>query len=216
MTSIGITASAIMPPAYADVLSERFNDFTTNSWGNVTGSTTIIAGGRTGNGAQLTGTSSLHWTIPAINESDYLTIGFAFKLSAIGGANRHLLIATSDTNTTNHTTIRVTPAGALAAVLGGVTGGAYATSADSLITSTSIFYYVELQVRLHDTLGSATLRLNGTTVASATNVDTKFGGTKNVYDAIRLMGTTGVTEVYDDVYLTMGAGAPFKGPITIP
>jgi len=38
----------------------------------------------------------------------------------------------------------------------------------------------------------------------------------NPADQRELLGNTGVTEVYDDLYVTMGPGAAFKGPITIP
>ena len=93
---------------------------------------------------------------------------------------------------------------------------AIASSATGVIVLNT-WHYVEVQVKLHDTTGSATVRVDGTSVITIPTVDTKNGGTKTVYDTVRLSaGAAGNTNQYDDLYLTMGAGAPFKGDITIP
>ena len=75
-----------------------------------------------------------------------------------------------------------------------------------------------MQIRLHDTLGAIVVRLNGSQIADETPpADTKNSGTKTVYDTIRIgPAATSVTFLYDDLYLTVGSDAAFKGAITIP
>src|SRR5204862_3050679 len=81
------------------------------------------------------------------------------------------------------------------------------------------WYYIEWQIKLHDTTGFTSVRINGVQMFNVTNVDTKNAGTKTTYDRVRLNDATansGVSLWFDDLYITTGAGATFKGSITIP
>lgn len=97
------------------------------------------------------------------------------------------------------------------------------------ITGTNVFdfnswMYLEFKATLHDTTGSFTLRKDGATLLSGTGVDTKNGGTKTVFDSIKLRGTSGNADssgagIYvDDLYLLNGAGSTnndLLGDVTI-
>lgn len=71
---------------------------------------------------------------------------------------------------------------------------------------TNTWYYIELKVTVHNTLGSYELRINGEVVMSATNVDTQDTATAEV-DAFALGNITDATldgytnHMYDDIYL---------------
>lgn len=178
---------------------------------NWTGTATLRTG-RTGIGMAITGTTFPFWAIPSGNQDATLTIGFAFQLTSLL-SNRALVLLTSDTNTTNHTTIQVTTTGAMAVLRGGTGGLALVTSAAGLV-AVNTWNFVELQVTLSDTVGAVTLRLNGTVIASGTGLDTKNVGTKVVYDTVELAGGgAGNTTTFDDLYIKTGAGETFNGDV---
>jgi hypothetical protein len=187
VSSVGIMASGVVPAAGVDVLLENFTSVT--DWGAGISS---VAGGRTGNAGQVSGSNTAAYTIPAPNESAVLTVGFAYKVNTLAAARTFLTLA-SDSGVANHTTFQVNTDGSLVARLGSAVGTALGTTAAGLIT------------------------INTTTVLDLAGIDTKFGGTKTVFDTVRLAGGgSGATSNFDDLYLTVGAGAAFKGDITVP
>lgn len=199
-----------------DVLLEPFNNLT--AWA-VTGSPTgIVAGGRTGTAVEFAAFSStfISYAIPTPAQSDTITIGFAFRPSAIGQGEYKIIGLASDAGATDHNFISIDSNNAL--IVYRQSSGLLPKAPNGTIPTAGVFYYIELQIKLHDTTGSFDLHVNGTSVASATNVDTKNAGTKTVYDTVRLppSGFNGAIVRYDDLYITMGAGAPFKGDITVP
>lgn len=211
MTSVGVMASSVTLPSAVDVLLEPFNDFTTNGW--VPGAGTIVAA-RTGTGARFASTAGIvgKWAIPTPSQSAYATIGFAFRANALPAGAITTVKLMSNGGTTNEVGINLTSAGAVQIVHGSAV--VLATSATAVVTAAT-YYYVELTAYNHDTDGYATVRVNGVQVASVTGVDTKNGGV--LYDGIGLCGaSSGNANIFDDLYLTMGAGAAFKGSITIP
>jgi len=209
MSSAGIMASAVVA-AGTDVLLENFTSVT--DW---TGGMTSVAGGRSGNAGQLTGSNVAAFTLGAANESATVAVGLAHKLSSIAVINT-VLGLTSDTNATIHTTVAVNTSGALVVLRGSAGGFALYTSAAGLI-AVNTWNYIELKATLHDTAGAIELRLNGTSLSGPmTGLDTKNAGTKAVYDTLRLTNSSGVTSLFDDLYLTVGASAAFKGDITVP
>jgi hypothetical protein len=202
------------PPSTAPFLSEPFNDFTTNGWVLVSPSrTTIVAGGRTGNGAQVltSGTNNglIKYTIASGSRSADLVVGFAWKLDDFANSPK-IVEFYGDTDTTVHTSIRVgNTAGALYYLLGGTT---IAFTADGVLAPNT-WYYIEVALHLADSPnGTYNIRVNGTTVLSGTG-DTKNGGTATVYDTIRLGPNTtfgSPISVYDDLYLDPGS-TTFRG-----
>jgi hypothetical protein len=211
MTAIGVTASAVhIPAGGTDILLENFTSVADWSAG-----ISSVAGGRTGNAGQVSGSSNATFTIPALNEDATVTVGFAYKVNTLAAARLFLQLL-SDTNTLTHETFQVLTTGAITARAGGVAGALLGTTATGLIVINT-WAYIETQVRLHDTTGAIIVRVNGTERLNVSNVDTKIGGTKTVFDTVKLAGGgSGATSLYDDLYITMGAGAPFKGDITVP
>lgn len=212
MTSVGVMASAVVPPsAGTDVLLEPFNNFTFAPWTNT--SCTIVTG-RNGNGANIPAAGNIVYTIPTINQSAALTIGFAWRTNALAAAQSFICELLSDAGATTHNRLYVDNGGSV-----GVTRG---TSTDLVTTSPTntilinTWYYLELQITLHDTAGALTVRKNGAVLLTGTALDTKNAGTKTVYDTVRLRSAATTTMLTDDLYITMGAGAAFKGDIVVP
>jgi hypothetical protein len=215
MTSVGVMASSVgATAAPVDVLLEPFNNLT--AWTTV--GTWAIVAARTGNGARATGTpggAQARYTIPSPNQSAQLTIGFAHRISNATG-NRAILQLESDAGTTPHVYVHVLPDGAVE-IRRGSSAGALLASSPAATIPINTYKYIELQAVLDDSAGAVTLRVNGTQVAVATNIDIRNAGTKTVFDTVCLLGPgSGINNIFDDLYITTGAGATFKGDITVP
>jgi hypothetical protein len=79
-----------------------------------------------------------------------------------------------------------------------------ATSAVGVITA-GTYHYIEFKATIHDTTGSVEVKVNGATVASATNVDTKQSA--NAYcNLVRFAGASS-TSYIDDVYICDTTGS---------
>jgi hypothetical protein len=205
-------ASAVVTSAGTDVLLEPFTNF--SSW-TTTGACTIQTG-RTGTAAQTVGSSANHadYTIPAISESDTITVGFAFRWTDVNSLNRDIIRFNSDAAATQHVRVGAQATGAISFTRAGTGLG---TSATGLLVANT-WYYIEVQTKLADSPnGTGIVRLNGAEIINVTAVDTKNAGTKTTFDRVIIGGQiTGATNQYDDLYITTGAGAAFKGDITIP
>jgi hypothetical protein len=211
----GIIASSIVVAAGVDVLLEPFNNFTFAPW--TLNSTPTIVAGRNGTAAQATGTvARANYAIPTPSQSDVVTIGFAYRVASVVASGR-IFELWSDTNATTHTSLATTATGSLFVTRAGTT---IATSVATGLVVANTWCYIETQFKLGDAPdGYAIVRVNGTEVINSTGLDTKNAGTKTVYDAVRLVtpsGSGGGTNQWDDLYITTGAGAPFKGDITVP
>jgi hypothetical protein len=193
-----------------DVLLEPFNNLTAWTAG---GSPTIVAG-RTGTGGQLTGTQTLTFNLTALQESDTVTIGFAFRCTAVTGAVGWMSLR-SDAAATIHSALTLSGTGVLALTRG--SGGLQMAASSPGAIAINTWYYIEIQVKLSDTVGTAILRINGVPASGTFSGDTKNAGTKTTFDSVRIGGSAALgTATYDDLYVSVGVGAPFKGDITIP
>lgn len=216
MTSVGIMASSVV--SGTDVLLEPFNNYTFAPW-TIANTPTIVAGGRTGNGANFAGASAgstklATYTIPAVGESDTVTLGFAWKATSLALASTPIAELRSDAAATLHGQLSLRSVDNNIQVNSG-TGGTIGAAPHGLVAGT--FAYIEWQMKLADTGGFTIVRVNGVELINVASIDTKNAGTKATYDGVRLVGpASGVTTVYDDLYITTGAGAPFKGSITVP
>ena len=213
MPNTGIVASGVNLSSGVEALLEPFNNF--SAW-TVVGSPAIVAG-RTGTCGQFNGAvDRVTYNIPAPLQSDTITVGFAFRRvdsSTVGP--RAICEFFSDNDTLIHNRFRWTVTTTLLEFTLGPSNVLASNNAITFVTNT--WYYIEIQVKLHDTTGFVIVKINNTTVLSATNVDTKNGGTKTVYDSFRVgAGGSTTNHNWDDLYITMGAGATFKGSITIP
>jgi hypothetical protein len=206
MTSVGIMASGVVVSSAVDVLLEPFNDFTTNSWTN---SGCAIVAGRTGTAADATSTDEAVFTIPAPNVSDYLTVGFAFRTSTI--AAQYNIIRLDVTGVIeNRFVLNTDGSVAVGRGSGSTITGATSTASQIAINT---WYYLELQLFSHTSVGTVTVRKNGVAIIAAGPTNTRGANTPN---QLVLDTGSGATHLYDDLYLTTGAGAAFKGDITVP
>jgi hypothetical protein len=202
-------ASAVVPGV--DVLLENFTSVADWTGGTITS----VAGGRSGNAGQLAGSGGVVYGSAFATEDATITVGVALKVSSLAAARPFLSVA-SDSSVTIHDTLRVNADGSLSVLLGSTGGVPFGTTAAGLI-AVGTWYYVETQIRLHDTAGTVVVRLGGATVLNLAGVDTKNSGTKAVFDGVRLVGGgSGAVHLFDDLYVTMGAGAAFKGDTTVP
>jgi hypothetical protein len=200
-------ASAVSLPSAVDALLEPFDNL--NAWTTLGGTPSIVAG-RTGTALSVAGSAAaVGYSIGGPQQSIWLTIGVAFRVSSLASL-RTLMALWTDGGVNNN--IRVETSGAITFTN---TIGPLVTSAAGLVVANT-YYYLEAQVRLDASAGSVELRLNGTQIAQATGINTNTS-TGSLFQQVRIgPAGSGATQLYDDLYLTMGAGATFKGPITIP
>jgi hypothetical protein len=168
--------------------------------------------GRYGNCIQTT-TSGINavYDVRTADQSDTFTVGFAYKTTNIS-TNPVIMDFYSDNATQIHNRLQIESSGAVSFERSSTSLG---TSVTGLIAN-NVWYYIEMQAKLGDSPnGSATVRVNGTTVISLTGVDTKNAGTKTVYDALVIEGSSGATQQVDDLYFMSGAGDSFLGPILV-
>lgn len=115
----------------------------------------------------------------------------------------------SDAGATAHVTVNLVN-GTTIEVRRGLTNGTLLGSYTPAVIDYTAWYYFEVKATLHDTTGSVEVKMNGTTVINLTNVDTKNGGTKTVFDAMSMGGSwvnNGRYMASDDLYLCNGAGS---------
>ena len=212
MPNAGIMASAVVVSAGVDVLMEPFNNYTFAPW-TLNGTPTIVAA-RTGNGAQITGAIVYaQYAIAAGSQSTTITIGFAHKRTDAITTTRDIAQFRSAPATNVEDSIRVNPT-TNALIFANPGGTALGTSANNVVAQ-NVWAYIEAQVFMHATLGTAVVRVNGTEVINISGVNTKgSGGT--AFSHLRLITPiASITHQYDDLYINTGGGA-FKGDITVP
>ena len=213
-SGIGVIASAHVDAATGiDVLAEPFDNLA--SW-TVVGAATVTAG-RNGNGCTIAGapaSNHLDYLLAADKQYDTITIGFAWKTTTTSATSRDILALYSDSNATRHARL----------VYNGTTNQSFSVARDATSLGTSAtglvpvntWCYLEVKWKLGDSPnGSVVVRLNGVEILNVAGVDTRNAGTKAVYDAVRLQAATGMTNVYDDLYIAVN-NAPFKGDTVVP
>lgn len=157
--------------------------------------------GRSGTGTAARPNSQAFQLRPA-DESDTLILGGAFKWD--GNDNREFLNFQSDGGTTNHVALWFRSTGQIVVRRGSGSGAtALGTTAITTPLVAGVWYYVEVKVKLHDTLGTVDVRVGEVNVLSLTAQDTKNSGTKTVFDRIVLLC---FDTWADDIYLCNTAG----------
>ena len=94
---------------------------------------------------------TITYSIPTPSQSDVIIVGFAARFANIGTGARRVLELASNTGATLHNRLGVGTNGAI--TLTRSTTPVIATSAPSALTTANVWYYLELQVKLHDTAG---------------------------------------------------------------
>jgi hypothetical protein len=191
---------------------DAFNNL--DAWTEIIGTPSIVTG-RTGTGLLMeagpsdpTTFESIFYTIPTVNESGVLTIGFAWKVTSDfervicqfhAEGIVHVELATNAGGGFNIR--RGTPAGN---IIGSSPYGAW---------SINTWYYLEMQCQLKN-VGFGRLRVNGSEVINVSDVDTRNGGTKLKFDRIAIGTTHSQNQTIDDLYLSSGEGCKFRGSVT--
>jgi hypothetical protein len=176
-----------------------------------------IGAGRNGNCFQFAGTiNNSYYTVPAAQEADTFTVGFAVKFGSLPASTSDFFALTSDATATAHVSLRLTSTGSIDVGRSSSAGFAILGSSVAGLLNIGVWYYVELQAKLSDTVGTAIVRVNGVTVIGPlSNLDTKNNGTKTTFDSISLRVGSATTPYFDDLYLMSGTGDTFLGDIVI-
>lgn len=158
----------------------------------------------------------IDFTVASLSE---VYVGFAYKPPTSPKSN-NLIVLRNTVDSKNHLVFQVVEGHLLkvlrsATVLGSIGG----------VLSPNRWVYIEFYGKVDDAAGAYTIKVNGTTVLSATGVDTRDAGTTATFDVVRLNGTDGDSDaegscgLYDDLYILDTSGsAPtntFLGPIKI-
>ncbi|MDD5708293.1 MAG: hypothetical protein PHR35_20435 [Kiritimatiellae bacterium] len=165
----------------------------------------MYAGRFTGYGMRLIWDSTCWLRTPgSLTTNDTVVLGFAFFQTAFGGNYADVL--------------RLYDSGYVAMTVTAMANGdlrVYRGSQSSLLATASAPYslgawhYLEFKVKVNSSTGTFELRIDGSTVASGSNVNTK-GGTHDYIDGFGFcgMGVNGsVCWEYDDLYFLDGSGA---------
>lgn len=164
---------------------------------------------------------SVKRSLGSADEHATVTVGLAIKGDGSGtfldyiGAPGHINFW-SDNGTTPHISVYLkggTTDPKVAAYRGnGKSGSTFLGEASVPLWNGGVYFYVEVQVVLHDSTGSVTVNVNGTTYLNLTGIDTKNGGTKSVIDSV-LIANAGANNwaSIDDLYITNGAGSTNTG-----
>jgi hypothetical protein len=174
----------------------------TKKW-STSSSVTIDASAGRRSGGCLKGTTTLSVTKTLPANLATIICGFAIKVEALT-SNSFLSIKDAGSI---QTSFNFQADGSVQAKRAGSTP--LGTSSPSVMTINA-FHYVECKCTIHDTTGYAEVRINGVTVLTCTNVDTK--NSANAYgNVVELLGVTTST-YFDDCYICDTIGGSPSGP----
>lgn len=195
---------------------DSFDYYTTaylaRKWDDVHNTVAIGAVGRSStNGLQTTSSGGTNGWVTKNLTSNVVTIvaGGAFSFSASTSWQGFLWFYDAGT----HQVMLIRKAdGAIEVRVGGSAGTIIGTSAAGVLAAANTFYYVEVKVLFHNSAGTVTIRVNGSTTAvlALTGVDTT--NTANAYCTQVSFGnveTTGISVNVDDVYILDTTGGSF-------
>lgn len=184
--------------------------------------TTINSGGVPAAGSARSGAQGL--SVPNLNRaqsrtlpSSYATLvaGTAFKFAGTSGVGPWTVIGFAE-GSGNHVFLGWDFA---LNKLGVYRDGTLIGSLGPTVLNIGVWYYLEFRATIHDTTGSAEVRINGTTELTHTNVDTRSGGTGVINTVWIGPGASGGGCHYDDFYvLDTTGGSPndtFLGDVTV-
>lgn len=161
------------------------------------------ANGRNGNGS-----SGSQWAkaVDTADEHATFILGFALKLASLANLITPCNFY-SDSNVTRHIYMDQTATGELRVFRGD--GTQLAISASGVLQA-GAWHYIEVKAVLGDgTSGSVIVRVDGVQVISTGGVDTKNGGTKTVFDTIRVGDQNAGS--FDDIVLLNGVDSGVAG-----
>lgn len=192
----------------------------------------VYQAGRNGQGLYIEdgGSSHIRKQMDAADEHATFIIGKAYRshTGAVGNSSAwvgggayfgNIFSFVSDNGAVCHVTISAN--GDTISVFRGLANGTLLGSYVVPAPSYADWYYFEAKATLSDTVGSVEVKMNGVTIINLTNVDTKNGGTKTVFDGVAVGAPQTENNIHglmDDFYVCNGAGATnnnFLGDIAI-
>ena len=129
-----------------------------------------------------------------------LIIGFNAKFGALVADAQFV---TFMEGSTVHVALHIQNTGAIAIKRGSTV---LATSGTGIVQE-NVDAYIELKATIHDSTGAYEIRVNGVNVLSATNQDTRNGGTTGLIDKIRMIFAASSGCNFDDLYLNDTSGS---------
>lgn len=183
----------------------------TLTWTSVTSTWTNTATGtRLGYGRLIQSAGNSRSIQQTITASTDTYVGFAMKVTAIGDS---FVDFYGDSNVTRHIRIAVAASGAIE-IRNGATTTVLATSAATGLVVAGTWVYLEVHVKVSDTVGEVNVRVNGaSTDAVSFSGDTKNAGTNTTIDSVRFLTPNAGSPIFalDDVYICNGLGSLNNG-----
>lgn len=170
-----------------------------------------IITGRMGRALNTATTSNPYFQTPNLGTISEIVIGFAFKFSAF--AHGALVMYIIEGNAALGCNLTMFASNKLI-----FRRGSTILAASNVSLRPGAYHYVELKMTVHDTTGSATLKINGVEQFALTNIDTKVSSTTTSQGARFYGNSTGQAYTYDDIYIcdtTGSANNDFIGSIRI-
>jgi hypothetical protein len=165
----------------------------------------LCAGRFFGSAARLRTTSpALCFSTPAFTPTATVIVGCAIKVDSISSPTD--LLRFYDGDALYHVGVQIVNSGVIRLNRNGTTMPG--ESAPNTVAAGQ-WYYLEIKVTVGDTDGSYEVRVNGVTVASASGIDTRNGGT-GLIERVQFRGwqasTVSVFATYDDMYVLNSLG----------
>lgn len=159
------------------------------------------AGGKAGHSL-----ANPEWRALPADEHATFFIGMALYWNTTSSVN--ILEFKSDAGASIHLRLYLMSSGQLQVRRGD--GTVLGTSAMAAPITPFTYHHYECMATLHDSTGSVYVRVDEVQVLALTGIDTKNGGTKTVFDQMRINVDQGC--YWDDVYICNGAGGDtFRG-----
>ncbi len=185
---------------------ESYNNQTDTGlqWVNVSGAPGSIsaATSRTGSRSLNPGSGAMETRVLPVSGATGVG-GFAYNTTALTTARE--LIAFTE-GTTIHLTLYLTTAGALAVYRGRFSGGTLLGTSAAGVIASNTWHYIEFKALIDNATGTYEVKVDETSVLSGTGADTQNAGT-STWDRLTLLGTAGVNQFFDDLYVCDGSGA---------
>lgn len=174
---------------------------------NVSGSGWNATGGRVADSGAMKSTSTGVWQALSDQGWTAAVTDFycGFALCAQGRLNTAIISVYGDGNATQHLTLTMNASNYLEVRLGNESGSVLGTSS-APFPVTSQWRSVNCYFNIHDSTGTALVKVDGTTVINFTG-DTKNGGTNTTIDAFRMALPSGANNGIADLVVNDGTGS---------
>jgi len=180
-------------------------DLTRGGWSSISIAAWDPVAGRHGSDQCIQCLSSGLPIVKAFPATDVVTVGFAVQFTS-GLINTRFFNIRNDA--TDHIGLDLTAAGELE-----INRGTTALEITSgLGLNSGQWYYIEVDVTIHDSTGTYDVFVDGSSIMSDTGVDTKNGTTTDVNN-IEFVSTTTTDMKIDDLYILDDAGTDNTGPL---